>query len=236
MEKLTKKLFINRSGIEALCSMNTATTMLISMVFYRKDIRVLFSTISSEWHIIWMSQLPDSLRKSFLLRFKLCRIYTVTHFIIQTFIILSYMIIPLLSFHSEKLLSPFYIPGTSPNGFVSYFYQIFIATYTIYYSYILNTVFVVSVIYVSNQIDHQIYLIQCLDDKLVLRTFLDNHLKLLRFARKLSKILNFVGIVLTLNVSLYLCVEVFFITKVFLKIVKKNIKLYRIYFRQIRIV
>ena len=188
--------------------------MLVSMVFYRKDIRMLFSSISSEWHIIWMSQLPENLRKSFLLRFRIGRIYTVTHFIIQTSIFLLYVIVPLFGIHGGKLLSPFYIPGTSPNGLVSYFYQIFIATYVIYYSYILNTIFVVSVIYISNQIDHQINLIQCLDDKFVLRTFLDSHLKLLKFVKKLSKILSFVGIAITLNLSLYLCVEVFFITKV----------------------
>ena len=188
--------------------------MLISIVYYRKDIRLLLSTISSEWHIIWMSQLSESLRKAFLLRFKITRIYTILHFTIQTSIILLYVIVPLLGFHGKKLLSPFYFPGTSPEGIVSYFYQIVIIAFIVYYTFFLNTITVVSVVYISNQIDHQINLMKCLNEKFVLRTFLDIHLKLFMFKKKLSKVLNFFGIVVTLLISLFLCVDVFFIMKV----------------------
>ena len=129
-------------------------------------------------------------------------------------IVVLYITVPLLGFNGEKLLSPFYIPGTVPHGLVSYFYQIVILFNLAYDTYFLNSIFIVPVIYISNQIDHQIYSIKCLSDKFDLCKFNGDHLKLLEITKKLSKILNYFGVVVTVQISLYLCAEIFFVMKV----------------------
>jgi hypothetical protein len=186
--------------------------MALSMVRFRNEIKTILTTMSKEWMEMWNSDMPAVAKDSFLRHYKYCRTYILAFFVSLFAIVTIYAIacLPIYGFH--KLPWPLRLPGTPANTWPSYLYQFLVLIFVVQYSTPLNLFFVICTIHISMRID---YLVDSTKvDNLDLKKFHEEHKALLDLVEMVVQLLAAFGIVLTSNMSLYLCADVFIIIKV----------------------
>ena len=97
-----------RSGIEAMTAVNISTTMILTMIIYREELKEMFKTVKIDFEELWKVQLSVKQKKTALRKFQVGRYYLMSHFFMLTCVLIVYFLRPFTIYGNSELVLPFF--------------------------------------------------------------------------------------------------------------------------------